>query len=251
MTPSKRPTQATYRRRRTVAVLAIVFLLVTAGLLLRAALGEQPAKSKASGHSASRTTSSTPTPSKHRPTAVGGGCNPADILVAPSVDAAHAIAGHPVPVTLSITNKSSSPCTWQVSATTTVLKINNPKVQGSISGVSGGASGDVWSTQNCSQALPTTKVDLAPSQPTSITLTWQPFPSPTNAQGNNCPGTTDWMYPGQYTALAAAIGGTPTSTAFQLTAPAPQTVIRTAPPPSPKTSPTASPTSKQRKRAHG
>ena len=57
---------------------------------------------------------------------------------------------------------------------------------------------------------------------TVVQMTWIPYPQ--GRRGAECPGTDDWLMPGGFTATAAALGGEPSESDFELASPAPETV---------------------------
>ena len=143
-------------------------------------------------------------------------CLPRDVLVAPRV-ADGATAGEPVIVSLAMSLTADRACLWTVSTATVVLKVQARKGTGVASGLKEGESGDVWSTQVCDTAIPASDVTLQPAQELVVDVTWQPFPGPAPGEDHQyCPGTSQWLVPGGYTASAAALGGEPSSAEFRL-----------------------------------
>ncbi len=135
-----------------------------------------------------------------------GECEPADVVVTPSV-AEGAVAGRDVPVTLTLQTRESPACTWQVNATTVVVKI----AQGDT---------DVWTTRQCPQAVADQPVVVRQAVPTTVQVVWNEARESTEG----CTRRAGWVSPGSFTVAAAALGGEPAQVDFALGAPAPETI---------------------------
>ncbi|WP_408897888.1 hypothetical protein ACJ5H2_01990 [Nocardioides sp. R1-1] len=144
------------------------------------------------------------------------------MVVTPSV-AEGAVAGRDVPVTLSLQTRESEACTWQVSASTVVVKV-----------VSDGD--DVWTTRQCPQAVTDQAVVIRRAVPTTVQVVWHEARESTEG----CTRRADWVLPGTFTVAAAALGGEPAQADFVLGAPAPETIQVT--PKAPKTKKAKKPT---------
>ncbi len=102
-------------------------------------------------------------------------------------------------------------CTFHVSNTTLVAKI-----------VSG--NDNIWSSTHC-KVIPEQDVVVRASVDTQVVLTWHGRRS-----DEDCSNTTRWAVPGYYHVISATLGGEPSDTQFELTAPPRPTVTKTAKP---------------------
>lgn len=166
------------------------------------------ASGTASGAAAGRGAVATPLP---QPT---GTCANSDVVVVPSVSGT-AYAGGAVVVTTTLTTKQSPACTWTLSARSLVVKITSGPDR-------------IWSTQQCSGAVPRQVVTLRKDTPVSVAVPWNGL-----RFDADCTRPTSWAENGYYHVVAAAFGGEPTDVQFRLLDPVPSTVTRT-PTPSPK-----------------
>ncbi|MDQ6524721.1 hypothetical protein RB608_13965 [Nocardioides sp. LHD-245] len=219
--------------RRRVFVLGIAFALVfvTARLLTAgsdARSGDQPAAEQVGGRADGQVgvepTDSTDSTGEQGAGADGSGataptepvtpalaepqgeCDPADVVVTPSV-AEGAVAGRDVPVTLTLQTRESPACTWQVNASTVVVKVARD-------------SGDVWTTRQCPQALADQPVVVRQAVTTTVQVIWAEARESTDG----CTRRAGWVKPGTFTVAAAALGGEPAHADFALGAPAPETI---------------------------
>lgn len=153
-----------------------------------------------------------PTPTLAAPQ---GPCDPADVVVTPSV-AKRSAAGTDVTIGLSLTTVTSEACTWQVSPKTVTVGITR-------------RGKEVWTSRHCAKVVPTQDVVVRRAVPTPVAVVW---PSARQSE----PGCKEgnWVYPGSYVVAAAALGGEPVQTAFTLSAPARPTITIT-----PKAKPTS------------
>lgn len=135
-----------------------------------------------------------------------GECDPADVIVTPSV-AEGAVAGRDVPVILTLQTRESPACTWQVNASTVVVKVARD-------------SGDVWTTRQCPQALADQPVVVRQAVTTTVQVIWAEARESTDG----CTRRAGWVKPGSFTVAAAALGGEPAHADFALGAPAPETI---------------------------
>ncbi len=152
-----------------------------------------------------------------------GTCEPADVAVTPSV-AKGAEAGGDVTLTLSLQTRESEACTWQVSRDSITVKISDGADQ-------------LWTTQQCPRAVPTESVVVRRAVATVVELTWDAKES-----AARCTQRTDWVWPGEYTIAAAALGGEPAEADFELVRPSARTVEVT-----PRSTATAKSTEKPKK----
>lgn len=152
-----------------------------------------------------------------------GACEASDIAVTPSV-AEGAEAGGDVTLRLSLQTREAEACTWQVSRNSITVKISDGPAL-------------LWTTQQCPAVVPTESVVVRRAVATVVELTWDAKES-----AARCTRRTDWVWPGEYTIAAAALGGEPAEADFTLVRPAARTVEVT-----PKSTATAKSTVKPKK----
>jgi hypothetical protein len=140
-----------------------------------------------------------------------GPCPNSDIVAVPSVKTP-AYAGRAVVVTVTLTTKASPACSWTVSAASLVVKVTS-------------GADRIWSTQDCTGAVPRREVVLRRDTPVSVTVGWSGLRSDAD-----CTRTTSWVETGYYHAAAAAFGADPTDVQFRLLPPTPATVTATPTP---------------------
>ncbi len=164
--------------------------------------------------------SATPSTPLVQPT---GSCASSDVVAVPSV-AGPAYGAKPVVLTLTLTTRTSPACTWEVSASSLVLKITSGPDR-------------IWSTQDCTAAVHKQVVVVRKDAPTTVSVVW-------NGQRSDadCSRATPWAEPGYYHAVAAAFGSDPSDVQFRL-APPPRETETASPTPSPTPSgkPSATP----------
>jgi hypothetical protein len=161
-----------------------------------------------------------------------GACPADDVVAVPSVKPP-AYAAKPVVITVTLSTAASPACTWTVSARSLVVKVTS-------------GSDRIWSSQQCTRAVPEQAVVLRRDAPVSVSVIWNGLRS-----DSDCSRSTTWAENGYYHVAAAAFGGDPSDVQFQLrvaaaatetVTPTPTaTATRTA---TPKGSPTASGTRK-------
>ncbi|HYG92909.1 MAG TPA: hypothetical protein VD859_04910 [Nocardioides sp.] len=133
-----------------------------------------------------------------------GPCNASDIVVTPQVE--DAVAGRDVTIGLSLQTLESEACTWRVTPGRVALKISD-------------GEDEIWTSRHCPQALPEEEVVVRRVVATVVEMTWHGRES-----DEGCPGNTDWVMDGDYTIAAAALGGEPRATEFDLASPTPETI---------------------------
>jgi hypothetical protein len=153
---------------------------------------------------------------KHKPTPTPlasptGTCAGSDVVATPSVKGA-AYAGQPVVFTMTLVTRVSEACTWEVSAQTLVVKVTS-------------GSDRIWSTQECSGAVPRQSVVVRRDQPTTVAVGWNGQRSDTG-----CTRSTAWAEPGYYHVVAASFGSEPVDVQFELRSPVPRTITATPTP---------------------
>jgi hypothetical protein len=176
--------------------------------------GGKGGKGKGKGHggkggkgNSTPTPTPTPTPVLPDPT---GPCADDDVLITPTVAAP--IAGSDITFMLNLQTRESEACTWQVSASTVVMKITS-------------GHDDIWSTRDCPDAVPTQDVVVRRASITQVPVVWS-----SRRSDEYCSDRTAWALPGFYHVATAALAGEPTDVQFELVAPAPPTVTQTASP---------------------
>jgi hypothetical protein len=156
-------------------------------------------------------------PPKPTPTPLAqpsGPCVPEDVVVAPEVR--NPVGGSDVVIALSFRTLVSAACTFDVSAKTVTLNITSGR-------------DPIWSSRQCTRAVPTTNVVARKDLATYVYVTW-------NAKRSDaaCSRLTEWALPGWYHVRVAAFGGEPADEQFELSAPLPTTVTTTVTPDPPK-----------------
>ena len=148
-----------------------------------------------------------------------GACADSDVVATPSVKGT-AYAGHSVVFTMTLTTLSSPACTWDVSSKAMAVKVTS-------------GSDRIWSTQECSGAVPKQSVVVRKDHPVDVSVAWNGQRS-----DSDCTRSTTWAEPGWYHAVAAAFGSAPVDEQFKLLTPVRPTVTAT---PKPKKTPSKSP----------
>ncbi|WP_154402572.1 hypothetical protein [Nocardioides speluncae] len=156
------------------------------------------------------------TPTKTPLAEPDGPCDDADVEVTPAIR--KPIAGSPIRIGLVLRTKESEACTWRAAKDTLVVKITS-------------GSDDIWSTQDCPNAIMAEDVVVRRAAPTVVYAIWS-----SRRSDDECGKRTDWANLGWYHVIAAALGGEPTDVQFELRAPQPPTIT-----PSPSRTPTRSP----------
>jgi hypothetical protein len=181
----------------------------------------------------------TPSPSPTPLASPTGACTDSDVVATPSVKGT-AYAGHSVVFTMTLTTLSSPACTWDVSSKVMAVKVTS-------------GSDRIWSTQECSGAVPKQSVVVRKDHPVDVSVTWNGQRS-----DSDCTRSTAWAEPGYYHVIAASFGAEPVDMQFELKSPVPRTITATpTPTKDPKdpkdakkatesSSPSASPTKKSR-----
>jgi hypothetical protein len=159
--------------------------------------------------------SATPTPTPLA--SPSGACADSDVVATPSVEGT-AYAGHPVVFTMTLTTRVSEACTWDVSSHTMAVKVTS-------------GSDRIWSSQECSGAVPQQSVVVRRDTPATVAVGWNGQRSDTD-----CTRSTAWAEPGYYHVIAASFGADPIDVQFELRSPVPRTITAT---PTPRKSPSA------------
>jgi hypothetical protein len=216
-----------YWVRRSLVLLVALALVFGIGTLLSGFGGDPKATTAAAP--AKRSSQPTPTASVTVPSAQPstsgkkghrakvplsvptGTCDPSRIEVTPDVSKVD--GGGTVALPMKLTSTDGS-CTWQVSPRSLVVKI-----------VSG--TDRVWSSQDCSAAIPVQDVVVRPAaeKATVVDVSWSGRRS-----APDCPKGNSWADVGYYHVIAATLGGTPSDVQFQLVGPPRPVVTKTTHP---------------------
>ncbi|PWN01913.1 hypothetical protein DJ010_15300 [Nocardioides silvaticus] len=139
-----------------------------------------------------------------------GNCEPADVRITPRVESA--VAGKPVTIGLALQTVQAEACYFRIGADKVTIKVTRGQQA-------------LWRSSHCPGAVPSTSVVVRRSIATVVQMEWSPFPEGTR-HGKECPGTKDWLMPGDYTVTAAALGGEPGESAFTLAAPEREKIVK-------------------------
>lgn len=167
-----------------------------------------PAEAREARRKARQAAQPPPEPVLAEPT---GPCDPADIVVTPTLT--QAVGNSDVPVTLNLRTLLSEACTWQVSPETLTVTIT---------------SGDdhIWSSRECPASIAVQDVVVRQAADTPIVATW----GDARRSDETCSEYADWALPGWYHVQAAALGGNEADVQFELVAPSPAVVTKTVEP---------------------
>ena len=157
-----------------------------------------------------KTPTATPTPTPTPLAEPSGTCPDSDVTVTPSIP--EPVAGRDVTVLLNLQTGTTEACTWHLSAETVTLSI----VDG---------PDDIWSTDECTQVIPSTDVVVRRAQATAVPVVWN-----SKRSDEYCTVRTAWVLPGVYTVRASVLGGEPTLVDFELTTPVAEVITQTAEP---------------------
>ena len=140
-----------------------------------------------------------------------GPCVDSDIVATPAITSA--AGGADVPITLNLRTVTTEACTWQASPETLTVTITS-------------GSDFIWSTRECPAAIAVQDVVIRQAVDTPVVVTW----ADGKRSDETCSGRTAWALPGFYHVEAAALGGDSTDVQFELVAPTPGVVTKTADP---------------------
>lgn len=233
MTSPRGPLPArVYWIRRSIVVLLALLLVFVIGKALTSFGGGDGGGSNPAASNVSDKKSADPTPlsgvagagptvgvtptakSKKRATPLSvptGQCQDEDVTVTSTVTRINGGGRATLPLKLTT---AGGACTWRVSAKTVVVRITS-------------GNDRIWSSQDCTRAIPTTDVVVRPEgeKPATVNVAWSGRRSHVG-----CSKGTAWADPGWYHVTAASLGGTPSDTQFELAAPPRPTVTKTAHP---------------------
>jgi len=140
-----------------------------------------------------------------------GNCDPADVRVMPRIE--DAIAGEPVTIGLSLQTVQAEACYFRVGPDKVTLKVTR-----------GGR--EIWTSRECPDPVPNQSVIVRRAVATEVQMTWDAHES-----DSDCSHRRSWLMPNDFTITAAALGGEPNESDFELASPTPETVTVT---PNPK-----------------
>lgn len=136
-----------------------------------------------------------------------GPCRAEDVLLTPVVE--DGVAGGDITIGLKLQTRTAEACTWRVSRRSVAVKILDGETE-------------VWTSRECPAALPDQTVTVRRVIATVVEMTWNGLES-----DRRCTDRADWVYPGDYTAVGAALGSEPGESTFDLAAPTASTVFVT------------------------
>jgi hypothetical protein len=139
-----------------------------------------------------------------------GPCEPSDIVATPAL--VSAAGGADIPITINLRTVVTEACTWQASPQTMTVTITS-------------GSDYIWSSRECPAALPAQDVVVRQAVDTPVVVTWS-----ARRSDEGCTKWTDWARVGFYHVQAAALGGQGTDVQFELVAPQPGVITKTAEP---------------------
>lgn len=170
-----------------------------------------PSPTRKPGKGKGNRPSATPTIPAPPPLAVPDGpCEETDLAITPA--AVDAVAGRDVVILLELRTIVDPACTWRVSSANLSVKLTS-------------GDDDIWSSQQCPSVVPVKDVVVRSAEPTTVALVWN-----AKRSDEDCSRITDWALPGDYHAIAAALGGEPTDVQFTLEAPVADVITETATP---------------------
>lgn len=219
------PAGVYWRRRALVLLVAVILVLFLVKLIgggsdaesdeddaaTQVAATHDPEVTTSAGPTATGTADAAPKPRRTKtPLAEPDGpCDPADVKI--GLATRRVANDGDVELVLALTGNEAA-CTFTVSPDTVALKI-----------VSG--SDNIWYGQHCPDTIPTADVVVRSAVEAKVRMTWNGRRS-----APECSRNTDWALPGSYHLIAAAFGGDPVDTQFELTRPGPVTVTVTPTP---------------------
>jgi hypothetical protein len=139
-----------------------------------------------------------------------GPCADSDIVATPVITSAP--GGSDIAIPINLRTKVAEACTWQASAQTMTVTIT---------------SGDdyIWSTRECPVAFPPQDVVVRSAVDAPVVVTWS-----AKRSDETCSDRTAYAMPGFYHVAAAALGGEASDVQFELVAPQPGVITKTAEP---------------------
>lgn len=225
------PSRVYWTRRLVVLGVPLLLVVVLARVLGGSADGRDPDRARQAGARTTPTTAAAgpeagptaptgpargkgrkkqqpPEPVLAEPT---GPCEDADIVVTPVIT--QATGGADVGIPLNLTTRTTAACTWHVSPDSLAVTITS-------------GEDHIWSSRECPASIPVQDVVVRQAIETTVTISW----ADARRSDETCSRYTDWALPGWYHVQAAALGGTETDVQFELVAPSPSVVTKTAEP---------------------
>ena len=143
-----------------------------------------------------------------------GVCPDADVLVQPRVPEAR--LGEPIRIVLEVSTASTPACTWEVGPDSVFLKVTR---------VTEDAEGQVWSSQQCTDLMPTAQVVARREKPAEIVVSWSGRMS-----DPECSRLAGWVRAGSFRAVSVARGAvTPLEEDFIIEEAVPEIVVEPSP----------------------
>ena len=139
-----------------------------------------------------------------------GPCEPSDIVATPAITSAP--GGADIPITINLRTVVTEACTWQALPETMTVTITS-------------GSDYIWSSRECPASIPAQDVVVRQAVDTPVVVTWS-----ARRSDEGCTKWTDWARVGFYHVQAAALGGQGTDVQFELVAPQPGVITKTAEP---------------------
>lgn len=139
-----------------------------------------------------------------------GPCEPSDIVATPAITSA--AGGADIPITINLRTVVTEACTWQASPETMTVTITS-------------GSDYIWSSRECPASIPPQDVVVRQAVDAPVVVTWS-----ARRSDEGCTKWTDWARVGFYHVQAAAFGGSGTDVQFELVAPQPGVITKTAEP---------------------
>lgn len=139
-----------------------------------------------------------------------GPCAQNDIVATPVITSAP--GGSPIAMTVDLRTKVVAACTWQASPSTMTVTITS-------------GSDYIWSTRECPVGIAPQDVVVRRDVDAPVTVTWS-----AKRSDETCSNQTAYAMPGFYHVEAAALGGDGTDVQFELVAPQPGVITKTADP---------------------
>jgi hypothetical protein len=231
------PARVYWTRRLVVLGIPLLLVVVLARVLGGSSDGEDDAPARAVQAGAPVTTSSAPTAGPTAEVVTGGKgskgrrkkdrveevvppepvlaeptgpCTESDIVATPALTSA--AGGSDIAITVNLRTLVTEACTWQASAETMTVTVT---------------SGDdyIWSSRECPASIPPQDVVVRQDVDAPVLVTWS-----ARRSDEGCTKFTEWADLGWYHVQAAALGGDPTDVQFELVAPQPGVITKTADP---------------------
>jgi hypothetical protein len=136
-----------------------------------------------------------------------GNCEAADVRVTPLVN--EAVAGQLVTIALSLQTVQADACYFRIGPDKITVKITK-------------AGREIWTSRECADPVPEQSVVVRRVVATVVPMTWDARESDAD-----CTNRRSWLMGGNFTIAAAALGGEPAESDFELVSPTAETVTVT------------------------